>query len=196
MTVTLRLGKDPAVEVGDIVTFGDFRQFVLLLAAHDGAAYRGTLEEYLCGVLSLVIAHASEPPTYALFARLLRDACSASTPPFDPAWLDLTDPPAFLYQFDDERVPPDDPLAAVQAMLRFQIADLHRLRECGAFDTPWRNGEVKSSTMHSWYSVALTRFLTCAVAAGSTEVTATTCSWADLIIMLWLGQLNERALPS
>src|SRR5262249_38544183 len=113
-----------------------------------------------------------------------------------PAWLDVTDPPAFLYQFDDVRVPPDDPFAAVQAMLHFQIADLHRLRDSGAFNLLWRYREVKSPTMHSWYSVDLTRFLTCAVAAGSTGVTAVTGSWADLIMLLWLGQLNERALPA
>src|SRR5262249_14867140 len=133
VTITLRLRKDPAVELGVIVTFGDFRQFVLLLAAKDGAAYLRTLEEYLFGFLSLVVEHAGEPPTYYLFALLLRDACSTSPPPFDPAWLEVTAPPAFLYQFDGERVPPDDPFAAVQAMLRFQIADLHRLRDSGAF---------------------------------------------------------------
>src|SRR5262245_20441320 len=83
VTVNPRAGKDPSVELGDIVTFGDFRQFVLLLAARDGAAYPGTLEEYLGGFLSLVIAHASDPPTYSLFALLLRDACSTPALPFD-----------------------------------------------------------------------------------------------------------------
>jgi hypothetical protein len=174
------------------VTFGDFRQYVLRLAAHEGAAYQGTLEEYLCGFLSLVVAHASAPPTYSLFALLLRDACSTSAPPFNLKWLEVTDPPAFLYQFDEVRVPPGDPFAALQAMLHFQMADLHRLRESGVFRTPWRYREVKSPTMHSWYSLNLTRFLICVVAAGITDATATTCSWADLIVLLWLGQLNEQ----
>ncbi len=180
-----------SVELESVVTFGDYAQFVKALSSSPGASYQGTLEEYLRSLLQAVQQHAGDPPTYRLFAQVLRDAFTAPVLPFDPAWLVVTDPPEFLFQFDSERIPPEDPFAALQTMLRYQIADLHRLQEAGKLDDPYRYYGIASSTGHTWYNFDPQTFLDCAVASGDSNPSTTDCSWEDLIVTLWLGQIYE-----
>jgi hypothetical protein len=172
------------VELADGVTFGDYAQFVKTLSSSPGSSYPGTLEGYLRSLLQVVEQHASDTPTYRLLAQVLRDAFTAPALPFALDWLAVTDPPEFLFRFDSECIPPEDPFAALQAMLHYQIADLHRLQEAGKLDYLYRYYGIASSTGHTWYNFDPRTFLECAVASGDSSSSITDCSWEDLIVTL------------
>jgi hypothetical protein len=187
--------EEAGMDAEEVVTFSDFVRFVRMLSASQGAACEDSLEQYLRSLLHVVTQQPNDTPTCRLFAQVLRDAFTAPAEPFNPAWLAVTDPPDFLFQFDSERVPPEDPNAALVAMLHYQIADLRRLQETGGLNDPYRYGGLQSPTKHSWYNFDPQTFLECAVASAkvdeSLDEPITECSWEDLIVTLWLGQIYE-----
>lgn len=173
-----------------VITVGDYHRFVGWLGRTVAPNYTGPLEQYLRSVLSAATIHHSEPPTFRLLARILTIAFSRPPVPFDPAWLAYTDPPAVVFAFDGDPAT-DASFSALQHMLYYQIADLHRLQDDGILDDPLRYGGLKSSSGNYWYNFDPQSFLECAAASGRIDAPETECDWDALIITLWLGQIYE-----
>jgi hypothetical protein len=174
------------MDLEQVSTARDFITFLRQLAPRAGD-YAGSLEEYLRAVHRVATTHQEEPPTWRLLAHVLADALSTAPSPFDPAWLEYTAPPAVV---EDPEAAIADPFAALQHMLRYQIADLHRMAEIGTTNDPSRYWGIDSPTGHRWYNFDPQSFLECASAWGDGD-RSTECSWADLAIFLWLGQIYE-----
>ncbi len=175
------------LEPGQIVSDSDFVTFLRQLA-DAAASYRGSLEEYLRGVLRAVNAHERDEPTTRLIAQILADGLTLSPLPFDSAWLEYMNPPDLITksEWDETR-----PLEAVLHMLRYQIADLHRMAEDGSLENKYRYFGMTSPTGHSWYNFDPQGFLACASSAMREGQGTNECTWADLVIILWLGQIYE-----
>lgn len=180
------------METGQVVTSGDFVAY-LRQTADRAEDYPGALEDYLRSVLGLVIVHRENPATWRLLADILTNALTHAPLEFDPTWLEFTGPPDIVHEPDTDNT---DPYEAVQHILRYQIADLHRMDEAGTLDDPWRSYGIDSPTGHRWFNFDKQAFLTCAASGmggnGMGDGDSTTkCSWADLAIILWLGQIYE-----
>jgi hypothetical protein len=189
----IAVGSARVLEPEDIVTERDF--FVCIQQLADKArAYQGTLADYLSGVLRLVSDHEHDAPTGRLIARILTDGLTREPMSFDPAWLAYIDPPTAVTSGDWGGV---DPLSVLQDMLRYQIADLHRMSASGALQDPYRHLGLVSPTGRSWYNFDPATFLLCAISPfaetedGDKESGSSEESWADLATLLWLGQIYE-----
>lgn len=175
------------MDLDHISTAGDFFTFVRELVPKAGA-YSGSLEEYLRAVSRLTAAHEDEPATWRLLAHILAGALNTEPPPFDPTCLETTDPPEAVIMGQEAAI--IDPFAALRQMLHYQIADLHRMAESGTINDPYRYYGIDSPTGHRWYNFDPQTFLECASASGDgTDLSE--CSWVDLAILLWLGQIYE-----
>jgi hypothetical protein len=146
------------------------------------------LEDYLGSVLRGVSRHPQDPPMWHLLAQVLAEGLITPPAPFEPRWLEYTDPPELLTQPHPVRV---DPFTDVQHMLRYQIADLHRMAEVGTLNDPQRYFGIDSPTGHRWYNFDPSTFLACASSGMGEGSGITECSWDDLTITLWLGQIYE-----
>jgi|SRR5260221_2226041 hypothetical protein len=179
------------MDLEQIATDTDFSAFLRQLSVR-AEEYPGSLEEYLCSVLRGVSTHQDEPPTWHLLAHVLAEGLTTPPAPFEPTWLEYTDPPELITQLHPVRV---DPFADVQHILRYQIADLHRMAEVGTINDPQRYYGIDSPTGHRWFNFDTPSFLECASAGmedGMEDNHGTTeCSWDALTITLWLGQIYE-----
>src|SRR5260221_11967935 len=163
------VGAIRRMELEQINTARDFITFLRELAPRAGD-YSGSLEEYLRAVHYLTATHQEEPATWRLLAQILADALSTTPQPFDPNWLEYTAPPEAVVEDPEATIA--DPFAALQQMLRYQIADLHRMAEVGTINHPQRYFGIDSPTGNRWYNFEPQTFLECASAGGgSTEST-------------------------
>ena len=170
-----------------IATDTDFIMFLRQLAVR-ADAYPGALEEYLCSVLQGVSTHPEDPPTWHLLAQVLAEGLSTPPAPFEPTWLEYTGPPGLITQLHPLLL---DPFPDVQHILRYQIADLHRMAEVGTLNDPQHYFGIDSPTGHRWFNFDPSSFLECA-SNGMGEGRGTPeCSWDALTITLWLGQIYE-----
>lgn len=173
-----------------VSTDGDFITFLGELA-RTAEQYSDSLEAYLSSVLRVATAHQREAATWRLLAQVLAEALTTPPPPFNPAWLAETAPPEWVGQPETASA---HPFATLQQMLRYQIADLHRMAEAGTLNHALRYGGLDSPTGYRWYNFDPETFLECASAGmGDGEGVSGTieCSWADLAMVLWLGQSYE-----
>jgi hypothetical protein len=175
------------MHVEQIVTDSDFITLLLQLSRR-AAQYHGSLEEYLRSTLRVATAHKEEPATWRLLAQVLAEALTTPPPPFDDAWLADTDPPESVWQPQTDRA---DPFAALQHMLRYQIADLHRMAEIGTINDPYRYGGIDSPTGKRWHNFDPETYLECAGAGMGDGHGTTECSWANLTFILKLGHNYE-----
>ncbi len=72
----------------EVMTPSDFREYVRDLVKRHSLIER-SMGEYLRALWAQVLEHRDEPVTFALLARLLEAAYTATPPPFDPAWLEV-----------------------------------------------------------------------------------------------------------
>ena len=175
------------MDVEQIVTESDFVTFVCQLS-ESAATYPRTLEDYLRALLGAVMAHERDAPTARLIAQILSDGLTMPPLPFDPAWLEYTNPPDTVLQGSWDAA---NEFAAALHMLRYQIADLHRMAAAGALDNPHRRFGIDSPTQHRWYNFDPQSFLNGASDAQSGGQQRAERSWGDLALMLWLGQIYE-----
>ncbi len=175
------------MDLEQIATDTDFITFLRQLAVR-AEDYPGSLEEYLCSVLSGVSTHPESPPTWRLLAQVFAEGLATPPAPFEPAWLEYTEPPDVITRLHPVRV---DPFADVQHLLRYQIADLHRMAEVGTLNDPQRHFGLDSPTGHRWFNFDPPSFLECASSGMEDSSGTPECSWEALTITLWLGQIYE-----
>jgi hypothetical protein len=163
-----------------VVTHSDFTTFIHQLL-EPASRFAGSLEEYLRSVLRVVAPHHAEPPTWRLLAQLFSDAFTTPPLPFNSAWLEHTTMPRWTRpgQFSD-----------VQAMLCYQIADLHCMAEDGRINDPMRYFGIRDARPGStiWYNFTPASYLECASTWVSDSID---CEWADLCTFLVEGQTYE-----
>jgi hypothetical protein len=166
----------------------DFWEYVEQLVPEQfQGSYEGSLEEYLRSLWSLIQQHREEPPSFALFARLLRDAFDTEPVAFEDGWLAYTNPP--------EPEGPLDDFEYLRATILFQIADLRRM-EGGQLDNEWRYFGVPSPTENYWYNFDPFTYLKCAAACleawdGEPPGVRTTFGWSKLADFLEAGRIYE-----
>lgn len=177
------------MELDQIRSFFDFRDY-LKEQVEPAEIYEGSLEDYLRAVLRSVIEHEHDTYTWKLQARILTDGLSLTPLPFDQAWLQYTGPGEIVRANSEKDLA--NVYEAALSLLKYQIADLHRMEEAGTINNPYRYFGIESPTGHTWYNFTPGGFLGCALSCmeGGTE-DSEECSWYDLGVLLWLGQIYE-----
>jgi hypothetical protein len=150
--------------------------------------YEGSLEEYLRALYSLVQEHRHSEVTWGLLAQLLIDANFHEPPPFDERWLNYTSPPDLSIR---ETAQVQDDYGYLEHMLLYQISDFYQMNILGVLDSPEIYFGVTSSNGYSWYNFHPETFWGCALGGLNRNSTSLRCNWADLAILLWLGQIYE-----
>ncbi len=178
-----------ATTPGDVKTRWDFSNFVRYLVANKLEDYKGSLEEYLRSLYSLLEKHKARQPSWQLFAEMVNGALSEPPAAVDPSWMQITSalPTAPMKKTD---LPEFDSL---RVRLRYQIADLHRIRDAGMYEKKseaelWLGWD--SPTGDRWYNFFPGIFLECAAELRGVENTEV-CSWRDLEDFLDTGQYYE-----
>lgn len=176
------------MEISEITTAGDYRSYLKFLSKDIAEMYQGTLEEYLHSLLKVVQKYKGNQVTFALLATVLLEAFTTEPLPFDEQFLEYQSPPDFS---EDDTDSVKDDFECLQHLLFYQIADFHLLEASGVLQKQWSVLGVTSPTGHSWYNFTPKTFLFCAASGMHGELTATDCTWVDLAITLWLGQIYE-----
>jgi hypothetical protein len=143
------------------------------------------LEEYLLALLALMRQALGQPMSRELILRLLEQAFTAEPESFDEAWLAIIEPPDDILE---SPLDPNDPQASAysESVLKFQIAELHKMRSKQLIDDNRYFG-LSSETGHDWYNFDPHTLLECG-AAGLGEVD---CSWSTLGELLEMGRIYE-----
>ena len=121
------------------------------------------LETYLLALYNLVESHQSEPLTPALLFQLLGEAFSAPPIEFDAQWLSITASPDrnilskkftnpdVANTIDKSREAQTEGIDYTREVLRFQIAELHKMRG-KQLDDDMRYFGIPSETGNYWYN--------------------------------------------
>jgi len=149
---------------------------------------RRSLEVYLSALLRSVSRLRDQQPTWNLLALTLAWAFEDTPQNFNRAWLLQTEPPASVAQPGNMRT---DSFEDLVQLLRFQIADLHRMAQSGKFEEPICEDGIESLTGHRWFNFNPASFLESAANAMSQYPANGTCSWRELMTFLWLGQTRH-----
>lgn len=170
------------MEVSQVITAKDFDQFLdFLVKTH--SSDRKSLEEYLRTLWALIQEHESDTVSFSLIAKLLADAFRLQPLPFEESWLEYSALP-------DEGM---DDFEYLRGMILYQIADLHLMAQAGTLNDPHRYFGIDSPTGHRWFNFAPVDYFGCAKAWFNKGESAmyTECSWRDLAVLLWVGQIYE-----
>src|SRR5579859_277742 len=170
-------------DASQVNTNEGFCQYIRTLAS-ERATTTMSLEEYLRALWGLLKLRQAEGVTFSLLGQLLHDAFEAPPLPFDEQWLQYDTPP----DLDAEN---EEAFAVLQQMLCYQIADLHLMAQTGQIHDPNAFFGIDSPTGHRWYNLHPSSYLECAVAPPISDGSRVQCSWGDLAILLWLGQIYE-----
>ncbi len=163
----------------------DFAYFIRDLVRDEDFKGRADLDAYLRALWGMILKHQETAPSWMLFAYVIEEAFAADPVPFDSTWLDYQNPPDLESDLS--------PFEALQQMILFQIADLHRMEAAGTLDLSPEilfNG-VDSPTGNHWFNFTSFSFLDCGAASADDSVHREECSWLDLAIFLRLGQIYE-----
>ena len=173
------------MNVEPVQTAEDFQLFVDDLVNTLARTSQRNLDEYLRALWGLLVSQQDKEPTWQLLAQLFRRAFIEPAYEFDHNWLQYTDPDTEFYQTTRSE------FDVLKQMLLYQIADLHRMRASGNFDLPGYilSGGISSPTGHIWYNFSPEDFL--ASANSGIQFRADHCTWSDLALFLWLGQIYE-----
>jgi hypothetical protein len=175
------------MDIERVTSADDFITFVRGLVEM-ATSYDGPLEKYLSSVLRTVLRHSDECPTWQLLAHSLARAFDTLPASFNRAWLVYSEPPALATQRSNGSADAFDELLH---LLRYQIADLHRMAKDGTLKTPFCDGGIDSPTGHRWFNFNPASFLECASRGMRENKAAVECSWSELAHFLWLGQIYE-----
>ena len=135
------------MEPTHIKTIGDFRDYVLFLAAGKATTTSRSLEEYLRALWGLIQHAQAKPVTFALLGHLLDEAFVVEPLPFDEAWLQYDAPPHLSEETDNARA-----FSVLQHMICYQIADLHRIASANLLENKLRFLGIDSPTGYTWYN--------------------------------------------
>jgi len=176
------------MKTDQIKTQKEFCDFIHLLTKSANGFDR-SLEEYLSALWLLAQKHKNDELSFALLAKMLDDAFVTPAPPFDLNWLNYEEPPSELSQ----NYPVKNKFEFFQKMILYQIADLHRMRQEGVFETPpqflWLGASRKGGV--TWYNFEPVGFLYNALGGLEAGSNNTEYDWGNLAIQLWLGQIYE-----
>lgn len=75
------------MDVKQIRSFGDFREYIESLAKTEADNFQGALEEYMRSLWGLIQDRRNEEVSYALLAQILDEAFSTEPVPFEEKWL-------------------------------------------------------------------------------------------------------------
>lgn len=175
------------MDITDVKTISDFRQYVLLLVDGKDARSIRSLEEYLRALWRCIqqTQAQEENITFSLLAQLIQDAFFVDPLPFDESWLQYDTPPNL---HEDAK---EGEFAVLQQMICYQIADLHRMDQADLLNNPFRYYGIDSPTGYRWFNFDPVSYLECAVQSIQKESAFTDASWMDIAIVLWLGQIYE-----
>lgn len=176
------------MKVSQIQTRGDLKNYISSLTVEYEQTFTGTLEEYLRSLWGLIQMNRESEITFSLLGQLLHDAFVNEPPPFDESWLIFENPPDITL---DEKDAHYTDFSILQQMICYQIADLHRMKQAGILDKPYLALGADSPTGNRWFNFDPISYLRCATASMVKNLSATTCNWQDLTLLLWLGQIYE-----
>jgi len=176
-----------------IQTSSQFRKFMIGIAQSQAKNYQGSLEEYLRSLLPLVEESKNLKASWGLFAELFIKAFSSVPDSFNEDWLNYKSPPMMIRMRQPAQ---KDGFEELREILFYQIADLHRMEQAGYFKSEeimkelWF-GAKNSPAGYKWSNFTPDSFLENMNYGLSEDSNVTECSWADLAIVLWLGQIYE-----
>lgn len=176
------------MDVSQIQTRGDWKEYIASLTNEFEQIFTGTLEEYLRTLWSLIQIHRESEVSFSLLGQLLHDAFTNEPLPFDKSWLLYEKPPGIITNDEDIH---DVDFSILQQMICYQIADLYRMKQAGILDKPYIFLGTDSPTGNQWVNFDPFSYLRCAIASMTEDLSATKCYWTDLTILLWLGQIYE-----
>jgi hypothetical protein len=110
-----------------------------------------SLESYLSSLWALAKPYQHQSITMTQFAEWLEQAFTQEPPPFNSQWLEknVTDNLTPFENWENH--------------ILFQIADLHRLQEAGAFNNSYRYYGLAAPSGENWANFDPFSFLECAV---------------------------------
>ncbi|MBP2832617.1 hypothetical protein J8281_10515 [Aquimarina sp. U1-2] len=121
------------------------------------------LEEFLLALYDRVEAYKKEKLTFDLVLKMINESFTGKPINFQNDWLQCTKPPdsnrmskkfsnpGINYAFDQENTSSLQPYEFTLAVLRFQIAELHKMKE-NQLKNELRYFGVDSETGHRWYN--------------------------------------------
>jgi hypothetical protein len=141
------------------------------------------LEEYLLALHGLILPKQNEPVSLSLFLELFESAFTAEAYPFNFEWLSITEEP--------EEDKPGNPFEYTLAVIRFQVAELFKMRGKQLIDEMRYMG-IESETGVWWSNFDPFTNLECAarwVLDGPGETLPIT--WATPGVLLEAGRSYE-----
>lgn len=178
------------MDISQITTASDFRDFMRSVLLERAKTYQGSLEEYLRALWAVIQEYQDSPPSFALFAGILAGAFTKEPSAFNEDWLSYQSPPKNLILGNHATIKSD--YECLQQIILYQIADLHRMTQVGTINHPYRYFGIDSPTGYRWYNFDPEVFLECASGYPLWEKpTLSECTWATLALFLWLGQTYE-----
>lgn len=176
--------------------FGQINQFDKQFKDRD-------LETYLLALYQLIEAHKNKEVTYELILELLKKAFAAEPIEFDNQWLSINYPPDrnrlnlkftnpdFKNVVDKTNTSDLSPYDFTMEVLKFQIADLHKMKGKQLADE-MRYFGVTSETGNSWYNFNPLSNLSCGVACvEDNEIEWETADWSIIGEILEYGRIYE-----
>ncbi len=159
------------------------------------------LEEYLRAMLKLVLDNQEKKPSLDLFFKLMKMAFVSQPIALDKKWLDIDEPPIEQYDFEltdqeegielikKEPSSRQEDLDFLTQVLKFQIAELHKMQKKQLQDQSKYFG-VESETGNLWYNFDPFSNLEAGVRGYMDNIQSGT-SPADSITWKTLGEIIE-----
>ncbi len=139
------------------------------------------LEDYLLTLLRKVEESKEERPSLDLFYKLITESTQINPLKFDEEWRKNDDP-----GMDKDPESYED----VINLLKYQISELHIMKEKGMLDDPNRSMGLNSPRgQHAWFNFEIPTFL--GVEVDQVVNSEIRIDWGYLAMILWLGQIYE-----
>lgn len=186
-----------------MITYEHFYEQILALRTqHENR----DLEAYVLALYALVEQYREREMTAGLLLQMISEAFTATPLAFRDEWLDCTeapDPNVMSHKFtapslkgkiDMSSYAADEGIGFTIAVLRFQAAELHRMRG-KQLEDKYRFFGVDSDTGNRWYNFDpfsnLECGTRCCMGGGENEATEMQVSWQTLGELLEYGRIYE-----
>ncbi len=164
------------------------------------------LETYLSALYVLVLQHKDETVNAEFLLKILAEAFTSEPASFDEKWLKCEAAPhdnGIIRKFTNPEIKEDldrtfqlatDEFEFTLSVLRFQIAELHKMRG-KQLESEYRYFGIKSETGNDWYNFDPHTNLECGVRCGfdnsDDEEEEMLVNWATLGMILEDGRIYE-----
>lgn len=187
-------------------SYAEFYEAIKAIAAR-GEETQTSLFEYLLALLKLVKEREKKRLDFELLCEILEAAFTAKGAEFNPAWLDIKEPPQNeiwtakftnpelnLSSLRKNSASKEDATYAL-SVIKFQCAELERMRASGDLNDPQRWLGIVSPSGNQWYNFTPESLLECGAAGimdgAEDENEAVNISWASLGELLEIGRIYE-----